>query len=135
MLDETVGHSTRNAAGFWRRFASSFIDGIVVGVIEFILGLILGATTGRLLGFVISAVYFTYFHGATGRTPGNAALGISVLDIDNGSTIGYGRAFLRSLVSLVSAVVILIGYLWMLWDPKKQTWHDKAAHSLPVHNG
>jgi uncharacterized RDD family membrane protein YckC len=134
-MDETGGRSTRNAAGFWRRFASAFIDGLVIGVVELVLGLIMGATTGRLIGFLVGAVYFTYFHGTTGRTPGNAALGITVLDINDGSTLSYGRAFLRWLVSIPSAFVILLGYLWMLWDPKKQTWHDKAAGSLPVHNG
>jgi uncharacterized RDD family membrane protein YckC len=46
--------------------------------------------------------------------------------------IGYGRAFGRALVSIVSGLVIAIGYLWMLWDPRKQTWHDKAVSSLPV---
>jgi len=46
--------------------------------------------------------------------------------------IGYGRAFVRWLVSLVSGFVILIGYLWMLWDSEKQTWHDKAANSVVV---
>jgi uncharacterized RDD family membrane protein YckC len=35
-------------------------------------------------------------------------------------------------VSIVSAIVFLLGYLWMLWDPEKQTWHDKAAGSVVV---
>jgi len=43
------------------------------------------------------------------------------------------RAFVRWLVSIVSGAVIAIGYLWMLWDRDRQTWHDKAAGSLPVH--
>jgi uncharacterized RDD family membrane protein YckC len=50
-----------------------------------------------------------------------------------GQPIGYGRAFLRWLVSIVSFIVLFIGYLWMLWDPEKQTWHDKAAGSVPVY--
>ncbi len=55
-----------------------------------------------------------------------------VVDVDSGELIGYGRAFGRSLVSIVSGLVIGIGYLWMLWDPRKQTWHDKAVGSVPV---
>jgi uncharacterized RDD family membrane protein YckC len=35
----------------------------------------------------------------------------------------------------VSFVVFFIGYLWMLWDSNKQTWHDKAAGSVPIHPG
>ena len=119
------------AAGFWRRFAAAFIDALVVGIVEFILRAILGGA-GVGLSFIFSFGYYTYFHGRTGQTPGDAALGIRVVDIDNGQVIGYGRAFGRALVSIVSALVILVGYLWMLWDPRKQTWHDKAVSSLPV---
>ncbi len=119
------------AAGFWRRFGGSFIDGILVGVVTSILRFALGAL-GELIGLVVSFGYYTYFHGSTGQTPGNAALGIRVLDIDDRSVIGYGRAFARTVMSIVSALVILLGYFWMLWDPQKQTWHDKVARSLPI---
>jgi uncharacterized RDD family membrane protein YckC len=119
------------AAGFWRRFAAAFIDALVVGIVEFILRFILGGA-GIALSVLFSFGYYTYFHGRTGQTPGDAALGIRVVDIDNGNVIGYGRAFGRCLVSIVSGLVILLGYLWMLWDPRKQTWHDKAVSSLPV---
>ena len=135
MFDEPSGAVHGDPAGFWRRFASAFIDGIVIGVVEIVLSIFLGTNASRGIGFVISAAYFTYFHGTTGRTPGNAALGITVVDIDNGRTIGYGRAFIRWVVSIPSAFVLLLGYLWMLWDPRKQTWHDKAAGSLPRHSG
>jgi uncharacterized RDD family membrane protein YckC len=123
-------------AGFWRRFAGALIDGIVIGVVNEILRLIFG-NAGGLLGFIVGGAYFTYFHGKTGQTPGNAVLGIKVVDVrDNiGQPIGYGRALVRWLVSIVSAIVFLLGYLWMLWDPKKQTWHDKAAGSVPIHLG
>jgi uncharacterized RDD family membrane protein YckC len=119
------------AAGFWRRFAAAFIDAHVVGIDEFILRFVLGGA-GIALSVLFSFGYYTYLHGRTGQTPGDAALGIRVVDIDNGNVIGYGRAFGRCLVSIVSGLVILLGYLWMLWDPRKQTWHDKAVSSLPV---
>jgi uncharacterized RDD family membrane protein YckC len=133
VLDETRGELGGEAAGFWRRFAAALIDGIVVGVANGILRATLD-TTGEGLGFLLSLAYFTYFHGRTGQTPGDAVLGIRVVDVRDriGEPIGYGRAFIRWLVSLVSALVILVGYLWMLWDPRKQTWHDKAAGSLPI---
>src|SRR4051812_9683919 len=122
---------TGEAAGFWRRVGASLIDGLVVGVVEIVLRLLLGGA-GIALTFVFSFGYYTYFHGRTGQTPGDAALGIRVVDIDTGEVIGYGRAFGRVLVSIVSTLVLLIGYLWMLWDKRKQTWHDKAVSSLPV---
>jgi uncharacterized RDD family membrane protein YckC len=59
-------------------------------------------------------------------------LGIRVLGLDTGGSIGYGRAFLRWVMSIVSAIVLLIGYLWMLWDREKQCWHDKVANAVVV---
>ena len=94
-------------AGFWRRFGGVFIDGLVVGVVDTILRYAIGNGPGTGLGFVVSAAYFTYFHGRTGQTPGNAVLGIRVIDVrDNpGQPIGYSRAFIRWLVSIVSTIV------------------------------
>jgi uncharacterized RDD family membrane protein YckC len=123
-------------ASFWRRFGGALIDGLVVGVVNGILRALFG-NAGEGLGLLVSLGYFTYFHGKTGQTPGNAVLGIKVVDVRDrpGQPIGYGRAALRWLVSLVSALVFLLGYLWMIWDSNKQTWHDKAAGSVPVHLG
>ena len=123
---------TTARAGFWRRFAAALIDGILLGIVSGILRAILGTGGGYALGTLITIGYFVYFHGTTGQTPGNAALSIRVVGKDDGATIGYGRAFVRWLVSLVSGFVILIGYLWMLWDSEKQCWHDKAANDVVV---
>jgi uncharacterized RDD family membrane protein YckC len=126
---------TTARAGFWRRFAAAFIDGILLNIVGWILMAILGTGGGYGIGILITIGYFTYFHGSTGQTPGDAALSIRVVDKDGGGSIGYGRAFVRWLVSIVSGIVILLGYLWMLWDSEKQTWHDKAANSVVVPTG
>lgn len=137
MLDGIPGGLGGSPAGFWRRLAASIIDSIVLGIVTYVLEAVVSQTFGVVLGFVVSAAYFTWFHGRTGQTPGDAALGVRVVDLrDNvGAPIGYSRAFLRWLVSIFSGAVIVLGYLWMLWDGRKQTWHDKAAGSLPVHVG
>jgi uncharacterized RDD family membrane protein YckC len=122
---------TDERSGFWRRFAAAFIDGILLGIVATILRLIVG-DVGEALSLLVTIGYYTYFHGNTGQTPGDAALSIRVVDRNGGGSIGYGRAFIRWLVSIVSGLVILIGYLWMLWDSENQTWHDKAANALVV---
>jgi uncharacterized RDD family membrane protein YckC len=122
---------TSARAGFWRRFAAAFIDGVLIGIVSWILQAVLG-NAGSVLTLLIGIGYYTYFHGSTGQTPGDAALSIRVIDKDGGGSIGYGRAFVRWLVSIISGAVLLLGYLWMLWDSEKQCWHDKAANSLVV---
>jgi uncharacterized RDD family membrane protein YckC len=122
---------TSARAGFWRRFAGSFVDAILLGVVSTILRLILN-DVGVGLTFIVDFGYFTYFHGSTGQTPGDAALSIRVVDKQGGGPIGYPRAFVRCLVSIVSGLVFGLGYFWMLWDPEKQTWLDHAATSLVI---
>jgi len=127
-----AGASTSNArAGFWIRFGASFLDGIIIGIVAVPLELGLkGAGYG--LALLLTAAYYTYFEGTEdGQTIGKRACGISVQSVDGGS-IGHLRAFLRFIGRYISAIPIGLGYFWMLWDPNKQTWHDKIANSVVV---
>jgi uncharacterized RDD family membrane protein YckC len=120
-------------AGFWRRFAAAFLDGLILGVIGFIGGVILGSdNAANVAGLLLGIAYYTYLEGSTGQTLGKKALGIRVIDLKGGGSIGYGRAFIRYIGRFVSGIVLLLGYLWMLWDKEKQTWHDKFANSVVV---
>jgi uncharacterized RDD family membrane protein YckC len=90
-------------------------------------------TAGNLVSVALALAYFTYFEGSSsGQTLGKQALGIRVLDFKAGGPIGYGRALLRTIARYLSAIVLLLGYLWMLWDREKQTWHDKIASTVVV---
>jgi uncharacterized RDD family membrane protein YckC len=121
-------------AGFWRRFAAVILDVLVLLIPDIILIVILkNGTAYQLLATVIQLAYFTYFEGGpTGATLGKRAMGIRVYDFRQGGAIGYGRGFLRQIGKYISGVVIFIGYLWMLFDREKQTWHDKIAGTVVV---
>lgn len=119
-------------AGWWRRFAGYLIDGIILGVVNGILtGVLKGAGYG--LGTVVNIGYFTYLVGSRGQTLGQQVMGIRVVDADSGqAAIGYTRAFIRWIGYLVSALVLLLGFLWPLWDSRKQGWMDKMARTVVV---
>jgi uncharacterized RDD family membrane protein YckC len=121
-------------AGFWQRFGALVLDLLVLLVPEIILLVIFkqGALY-QALSTLMSLAYFTYFEGGpTGQTVGKRALGIRVYDFRQGGPIGYGRGLLRQIGKWISGLVILLGYLWMLWDKEKQTWHDKIAGTVVV---
>jgi len=119
-------------AGFWRRFAASVIDGIIVAIPIVVLSLLLKGV-GYAIGLLLSVAYFTYLEGGpTGQTLGKRVLAIRVVSFDTGGPIGYARAFIRFIGKNVSALIIYIGYLWMLWDGEKQCWHDKFASDVVV---
>jgi uncharacterized RDD family membrane protein YckC len=86
-----------------------------------------------LAAAVAAVVYFAKLEGGpSGQTVGKRALGIRVVDSAIGGPIGTGRAVGRYFARILSALVCYLGYLWMLWDPEKQTWHDKLANSYVV---
>lgn len=133
-------------AGFWRRLLSAFVDYALLMAVAFgiaaawsddvaLVGRLGGGWSVRLtpdsLPEVLSIAYFTYLHAtAAGQSIGNRIAGVRVADAVTGRPLSVGRALLRVLVSFVSEALLLIGFLWMLWDPQRQTWHDKAVRSV-----
>jgi uncharacterized RDD family membrane protein YckC len=121
-------------SGFWRRFVAALVDGIILSVVAIILAAILGIEGNAYNGIttLLGVVYYTYLEGSTGQTLGKKALGIRVIDLSGGGSIGFGRAFIRYIGRIVSAIALFLGYFWMIWDKEKQTWHDKFANSVVV---
>ena len=118
-------------ASFGERLIAALIDGVVVGLGTGILGRI--GILGSLVGFVVSYGYYVYLEGSpSGQTIGKRAMSIRVVGMQTGQTIGYAGAFIRVIGKIVSSIACLLGYFWMLWDPEKQTWHDKFADSVVV---
>jgi uncharacterized RDD family membrane protein YckC len=119
-------------AGFGTRLVAAIIDGIVVGVVTIPLQLGLKGA-GQALGIILGLAYYAYLEGSpSGQTVGKKAMNIRVLDLAAGAPIGFGRGVLRYIGRIPSALVLALGYLWMLWDPEKQTWHDKIANTVVV---
>jgi uncharacterized RDD family membrane protein YckC len=127
------GGASGPRAGFWRRFGAAFIDALILGVLYAVLVAVLNAGAAYVIYLIANYTYFTVLEGGpTGQTVGKKALGIRVIDFRAGGPIGYGRGLLRNLAKILSSIPILLGYLWMLWDPEKQTWHDKIATTVVV---
>jgi uncharacterized RDD family membrane protein YckC len=86
-----------------------------------------------VVGFLLVAFIYLRALGRTGQTWGRKIVGIKVIGETTGEPIGFGRALGRQLfASFISAQILYLGYLWMLWDDKKQTWHDKVVGSIVV---
>jgi uncharacterized RDD family membrane protein YckC len=69
----------------------------------------------------------------TGQTWGKRIAGLKVVNQADGSPPGWGKAIGRSLFkATISGWICYLGYLWMLWDGDKQTWHDKVAGTLVI---
>jgi uncharacterized RDD family membrane protein YckC len=124
-------------AGAGSRLISFVIDSLILSVIGSVLNYAsagVGGTVGSIilfLGGLVSVAYYTYFFG-NGQTLGMMAMKIKLIGTDGTYPIGYGKGFLRWIGMIISAVVILLGYVWILIDKKKQGWHDKIAGTYVV---
>ena len=120
-------------ASFGRRFVAVLVDGIILGVPIGILVAVVQSAVIYILAAVVSLAYLIYFEGSpSGQTAGKRLLGIRVIDFATGGPIGYGRAAIRAVARYISQIPCYLGYLWMLWDKEKQTWHDKLANDVVV---
>lgn len=96
-------------------------------------GLLAGGIAILAVGFIIVAFLYIKHLGSTGVTWGRRIVGIKVVDKATRQPIGFGRALGRSIVEgTISQWICFLGFLWMLWDADKQTWHDKIVNSVVV---
>lgn len=94
--------------------------------------LIAAAIAIVVIGSLLVAFIYLRALGKTGQTWGRKIVGIKVVGETTGQPIGFGRAFGRQLFANYISGILCLGYLWMLWDDKKQTWHDKVVNSIVV---
>ncbi len=66
-----------------------------------------------------------------GYTVGKKIMGVRVVSANRGK-IDWVRALVRSVSKILSGLLFGLGYLWMLWDERSQTWHDKLAETYVV---
>ncbi len=96
-------------------------------------GLIAAGVIFRVVGFLVIVFVYLRALATTGQTWGRRIVGIRVVDANTRGAPGWGKAIGRQLFAgFISANVLYLGYLWMLWDGQNQTWHDKVASTLVV---
>jgi uncharacterized RDD family membrane protein YckC len=131
-------------AGFWIRVAAALIDTVVfVVVISIPLTFIYGADywttqTGVkgfwdiLFQYVLPIVLTIWFWTRYLGTPGKMLLRLRVVDATTGKAISTPKAIGRYLGYYVSAIPLLLGFIWVGIDKKKQGFHDKLAGTVVI---
>ena len=140
-----------NYAGFWKRSAAAVIDWVILFISvtilhqvlidsEFIIELLSEDFDAFLefaiwLNIVAALTYWIYFAAfescSKQATLGKMACGIKVTDL-NGRRIGFGKATGRFFGKILSMVILLIGFIMIVFTEKKQGLHDKMAGCLVV---
>ncbi len=131
-------------AGFWIRVWASVIDSILVVVIIYpILTAVYGfgywesesliqGPLDFLLSWVAPAIAVLLFWISRQATPGKLAVGAKIVDAQTGGKPTTGQLLGRYAGYYVAAIPLLLGFIWVAFDPRKQGWHDKLAGTVVV---
>ena len=117
-------------AGFWQRFLAGIIDSIILIVIEVILIFI--PIIGWILSLFVTWLYFAIQHSSTKQ----ATFGMRALDIkitnENHGKIGFWRATGNFYLTVISALLVFIGFLMIAFTSKKQGFHNLISRTLCI---
>jgi len=139
------------------RYAAFSLDSLVLGILQSVISFILQAATrvltapsvassglvplaaisvfgpSILLPLLITPLYFwlsTYFYG---KTIGKKFFGLEVVDAKTGRHLSLWKSFVREVLGkFISSLFLGIGYVWILFDKKRQGWHDKFASDVVI---
>lgn len=140
-------------AGFWKRVAAYCLDSVIVTVATMIVGGLIGGVIGglmavsgmgnelslvliqlvaNLLSLAITVGYYAWFHASHSMaTPGKMAVGIKVVRTD-GARISLARGIGRYFATILSGLILGIGFLMAAFTARKQALHDMVCDTLVV---
>ncbi|WP_028220417.1 RDD family protein [Paraburkholderia oxyphila] len=70
-----------------------------------------------------------------GTSPGKRALHLRIVDADTGRPMTARQAGLRTLGYLLTFATCGAGFLWVLFNQRKQTLHDRIANTVVIDDG
>ena len=136
-------------AGNGARFLAWIVDGFIVGIVVTIFYAIgfgvlaagasadssAGAGIGlivMLIGVIVGVAYLPFFWARSGQTIGMKMLRLRLVRAMDGGPLSGGQAVLRLIGYWISAAVFYLGFIWILFDSKRQGWHDKIASTVMI---
>jgi uncharacterized RDD family membrane protein YckC len=118
-------------AAFGERLAALALDAVAIAVIVQLLSLDRHGELGDRLLVFFALIYHVGFWTWKGTTPGGMICQLRLVRID-GRPLEFAESLVRGLTGIFSLVIAGLGFLWMLWDPEGQTWHDRVAGTYVV---
>jgi uncharacterized RDD family membrane protein YckC len=151
MAGGVAATATKHFAGFWIRFAARFLDGIVLLTAQACIAMVFFGTFGaqflpsvvrsapisarlgfQLLSYATGLVYEAAFLHYRGATLGKMVLGLKVVR-SSGASLGWGISVARYFMQIVSAMILLIGYIIAGFDDEKRALHDRVCDTRVIY--
>jgi uncharacterized RDD family membrane protein YckC len=122
-------------ANWGQRVGAYLIDYVPIFVLELI-GAVIHVGIVTLLFALASIGWWIYNRcfqaGRTGQSLGKRALHLRLLSERTGEPIGAGMAFARDICHILDSLACYIGWLFPLWDAKRQTFADKIVSTVVI---
>ena len=141
-------HLQGHYAGFASRFLAFVVDVaiitavavLVLAAINFVASIVTGKSTNFnrsdiwvVIAYVAWAfIYFAYWWGLNGKTPGGSLFGVQVLT-DDGRDVSGRRAIGRTLAFPLSFLILCLGFLGILLGDRRRALHDVIAGTVVVY--
>jgi uncharacterized RDD family membrane protein YckC len=130
--------------GFWPRVGAALIDTLLLlavcaPLLTFIYGAsywtsdaILQGPADFLINWLLPAIAIVLFWIYRQATPGKIAIAARIVDAETGGKPGTRQLVIRYLGYYVAMLPLMLGIVWVAFDPRKQGWHDKLAGTVVV---
>ena len=119
-----------NYVGFFPRLGAAIIDAAAPILVTAIINILFINFPGILAPIFVS--YHAIFTYNLGQTPGKMLLGIQVVD-DNHQKPTFRQIILREVIGkIIVFLAMFIGFIWIIWDPKKRGWHDYLGNTYVI---
>jgi uncharacterized RDD family membrane protein YckC len=120
----------------WAQRVGAYLIDAVPAWILIIIGLVTRSVPVYFL-FALAALAWVVYNrwiqaGRTGQSLGKRTLGLRLISESTGEPIGAGMAFARDICHLVDSIICYVGWLFPLWDAKRQTVADKILSTVVV---
>jgi uncharacterized RDD family membrane protein YckC len=131
-------------AGFWQRFGAYFLDGILLYMLTFVLLLVVYGTiylddpsaywgpASLVISYLVPPFLIVMFWVKKSATPGKMAISATIVDARTGGKPSTKQFVIRYFAYGLSFLGLGLGYLWIVFDARKQGWHDKLADTVVV---
>ncbi len=130
--------------GFGPRLWASVIDTVLLsvfliavlfalyGIDEMASGVVLSGWRNIFFSYILPAVIVLAFWILKSATPGKMAIGARIVDAKTGQPASTMQHVIRYIGYIISTIPLCLGFFWVLFDKKKQGWHDKLAGTVVV---
>ncbi|HTA04601.1 MAG TPA: RDD family protein [Streptosporangiaceae bacterium] len=120
-------------ASWLQRVGAYLIDVAPIVILEIIFSRVLVLYVLILIASLGWTIYNRWYQaGTTGQSLGKKVLKLRLVSEETGQPIGMLMAFVRDICHIIDSVICFIGYLFPLWDAKRQTIADKIVKTVVI---